>query len=113
MKAKTTTPKTKPVKVVAKDKRPSPAELAIAEARTWKSSVDLTLVRHGKEIVSVARVANRHTDVLFQHETEIFQNEAEIKILKESTHILRVLVAVNAAILLGVIVAVSYLICKL
>lgn len=104
-------PATKPQKPALKVIPPMPdAVKAAAAAGEWKTSVDLTLARHGKEQNEHARRLDEHSDALVDHHEDIRSLEGWRRTFDERLTGIRFQIAVVAAIVAGLVSAVVYLI---
>jgi hypothetical protein len=124
MKTTNTKPKIKPT--TTKKQIPTPAAIAATEAGMWKSSVDLTLVRHGKEITRQAgeiaesthnlkeyrRAMNTHNETLSDVLDSLRSHSGHLRELREAQQYHRVILSVNLFIILGLLVAVAYILFK-
>jgi hypothetical protein len=124
MKTTNTKPKIKPT--TTKKQIPTPAAIAATEAGMWKSSVDLTLVRHGKEITRQAgeiaaathnlkeyrRAMNTHNETLSDVLDSLRSHSGHLRELREAQQYHRVILSVNLFIILGLLAAVAYILFK-
>lgn len=138
MKTTNTKPKIKPT--TTKKQIPTPAALVSSntnidatrvqsltvEAGVWKTSIDLSLVRHGKEITRQAGEIAAATHNLKEyrramntlHETindildSLRSHSGHIRELREAQQHHRVILSVNLFIILGLLAAVAYLLFK-
>jgi len=138
MKTANTKPKIKPT--TTKKQIPTPAALVsanssvdatrvpllVTEAGIWKSGVDLTLVRHGKEITRQAgeiaaathnlkeyrRAMNTHNETLSDVLDSLRSHSGHLRELREAQQYHRVILSVNLFIILGLLIAVAYILFK-
>ena len=80
---------------------------AIKEAEDWKTSVDMTLSRHGKEINELTKYTHRRFE---EAHDSIRSHSGHIREIRESLAHHRTILTINLALIFGLIVAVAYLI---
>lgn len=107
MKTTNTKPKIKPT--TTKKQVPKPVTIAVTEAGVWKSSVDLTQVRHGKLIAEQGKRIDIQTDTIT---TMIKTSDLHLKMIQdlwESVAMHRTALAINIAIVIALVIVVGYL----